>query len=214
LFIIFSIIADQFASFAQSTTNQIIDKISKNPQLFTFGVIANIISGVLFLFAAWSLYVLLKEINQNFSVLFLILNSAGVLLQCVSAVSLLTSKEILIDVTYHSLFSTEQLSYYSKLFIHIYQNGFMAAQIFFGLWLLPLGLTVLKSKIIPKIFGILLIIDSIAITFWFFQYFLFPKLIIITYLCVTISLIAEAGFTFYLLFNGIQQDSSMDDQKI
>ena len=74
IFIIFSIFADQFANFAQGTTTQVIEKILSIPQLFTLGLICNILSGLFFLLAAWALYKLLKDVNTDFALLFLLLN--------------------------------------------------------------------------------------------------------------------------------------------
>ena len=203
-FIIFSILADQFANFAQGTTTQIIEKIHSNPQLFTLGLICNILSGAFFLLAAWALYKLLKEVNTDFALLFLLLNLAGVVIQCLSVVFLFAGKELLIRVIDPGLFNTEQLHFLSGFFINFYQNGFLIAQVFFGLWLLPLGFLVFKSKFLPKFLGILLIIDCVAIILWFFQYFIFPQLLIVANICLLISLIAEFGLTFWLLLKGVK----------
>ncbi|MFC1760079.1 DUF4386 domain-containing protein [Candidatus Neomarinimicrobiota bacterium] len=207
-FIIFSILADQFANFAQSTTLQVIEKIHSNNQLFTFGLICNVLSGVFFLLAAWALYKLLKDVNTDFALLFLLLNLAGVVIQCLSVVFLYASKELLIGIIGPNLFNTEQLNFLSEFFIHFYQNGFLVAQVFFGLWLLPLGILVIKSKFLPKLLGILLIIDCGAILLWFFQYFIYPQLIIVTNICLIISLIAEFGLTFWLILKGTRQETN------
>ena len=66
------------------------------------------------------------------------------------------------------------------LFLNLYTNGFMIAQIFYGTWLLPLGYLVFKSGFLPRILGILLIIDFLAVLIWFFQFFLFPGYEVIT----------------------------------
>jgi Domain of unknown function (DUF4386) len=39
------------------------------------------------------------------------------------------------------------------LFADMQHNGFLIAQMFFGLWLLPLGYLVIKSGYFPKVLG-------------------------------------------------------------
>src|SRR5674536_399381 len=66
-------------------------------------------------------------------------------------------------------------------FLNSYTNGFMIAQIFFGAWLLPLGYLVFKSGYLPRILGILLMIDFFGVLIWFFQFFLFPSYGVVSY---------------------------------
>ena len=60
------------------------------------------------------------------------------------------------------------------LYIDLYKNGYLIAQVFYGAWVLPLGYLVFKSGFLPRFLGILLMIDCFAILTWFIQFFLFP----------------------------------------
>ena len=80
----------------------------------------------------------------------------------------------------------------------------MIAQIFFGIWLLPLGYLVFKSGFLPRILGILLIADGFAMLMWFFQFFFLPDYQAITTVCLTVSLIAEGLFCLWLLIRGVK----------
>ena len=202
VFIVFSVLADQFASFAQGTSVQILERIALSQELFTLGLVFNILSGLFFLLTAWALFVLLKDINKNIAGLFLLLNLAGVVVQCISVTFLFACKELLSDSLFVNSINSVGLDSLSHLFINLYQNGFIIAQVFFGLWLLPLGYLIYKSKFLPKFLGIIIIVDCGAVLLWFFQYFLFPQAVIITNICLLISLIAEFGLTFWLLIKG------------
>jgi hypothetical protein len=48
------------------------------------------------------------------------------------------------------------------LFINLHGHGFDVAAIFWGLWLLPLGLLVYRSGFLPRILGLLLIGNCFA----------------------------------------------------
>ena len=52
--------------------------------LLRISFVDDLVSAVLFLLAAWALYVLLKPVQKNLALLFLLLNAAGVAVQCIS----------------------------------------------------------------------------------------------------------------------------------
>ena len=51
---------------------------------FRIGIMGDLLAAVLFLLTAWALYVLLKPVNENIALLFLLLNLSGVAVQCFS----------------------------------------------------------------------------------------------------------------------------------
>lgn len=203
LFIVFSFIADKLACFALGDTTTIVNKIMANEWLFRIGSISNLLSAVFFLLAAWALYVLLKPVNKNIALLFLLLNSVGVAIQCLSILNLFAGLLFLSGAEYLKVFQADQLHAQAMFFTNLYNNGFIIAQIFYGTWLFPLGFLVLKSRFLPRILGILLIIDCFAILIWFFQFFLFPSYEVLSYPCLVLSVIAEFGLTLWLLFKGV-----------
>src|SRR6266550_9071781 len=48
------------------------------------------------------------------------------------------------------------------LFLRLHTDGVLAVEIFWGLWLLPFGLLVIRSNFLPRPLGILLIIAGVA----------------------------------------------------
>lgn len=91
------------------------------------------------------------------------------------------------------------------LFLSLYQNGFMIAQILLNLWLLPLGYLVLRSGFLPKILGILLIIDGFAMLIWFFQVFFFRGYAVVSNLGLALSFVAEGLFCVWLVIQGVKE---------
>ncbi len=49
-----------------------------------------------------------------------------------------------------------------RLFLNLRGAGFEIAEIFWGLWLFPLGLLVFRSRFIPRILGFLLMVGCFA----------------------------------------------------
>jgi hypothetical protein len=83
----------------------------------------------------------------------------------------------------------------------------MIAQLFFGAWLLPLGYLVYRSGFLPRLLGVLLIIDFVSVMIWFLQYFLLPGADFITYPGLAVSFIAEISLTLWLLFKGVKDQA-------
>ena len=55
-----------------------------------------------------------------------------------------------------STFDKPQRDTLALLFLNLHNHGFGIAEIFWGLWLFPLGLLVYRSGFLPRILGVLL----------------------------------------------------------
>jgi|SRR5271157_2643 len=205
IFIATSILADRLASIGFGDAAAIVDKIMAHEELFRLGYVTGLLSALFFLLAAWALYVLLKPVNENLALLFLLLNLAGVAVQCFSMLALDGGSMFLQSAGYLNLFPADQLQALATFFINLYKNGFMIAQLFYGIWLLPLGYLVFKSGFLPRTLGVLLIIDFFGVLIWFFQYFLFPGYTVISYPGLIASAIAEFSLTLWLLIMGARE---------
>lgn len=179
--------------------------LRKSEWLLRISSVVDLVSAVLFLMAAWALYVVLKPVNKNLALLFLLLNAAGVAVQCNSLLNSFTPMLINGSVDFQKAFQPDQLDALNLLFLGLHKSGFTIAQIFYGTWLLPLGYLVYKSGFLPKWLGILLIADSFGVMIWFFQYFLLPGYDIITYPGLAIGFIAEFSLSLWLLIKGAKE---------
>jgi hypothetical protein len=202
MYVIASIIADLFGHFVFADASATVNNIMAHESLFRIGVVISLFSYVLFLLAAWYLYVLLKPVNKNIALLFLLLNLGGFAILVYSHLNLFSSLTLLSEADYLKVFQPDQLQAQAILFINLYKTGSTIAQIPFGVWLLPLGYLVFKSGFLPKILGILLIVDCFGLLISVFQYFLFPGYEVISYPCLAVSFIAELSLTLWLLIMG------------
>jgi len=185
---------------AASTTQNIL----ANPNTLRFAFVIDLVSAVLFFLAAWTLYSLLRQVNENFALLFLLLNLAGVIIQASNTLNLFAALQTLNSSNYVSSFSNAQVQAIVMNDINLYNNGFMIAQIFFGTWVLPLGYLVYKSGFLPRFLGALLMVDALAILFWFSQYFLLPSYSVFSYPALAVSFIAEFGLALWLIFMSVK----------
>jgi len=180
------------------------DNLLARPDVLRLAFVTDLVSALLFFFAAWALYTLLRPVNENFGLLFLLLNLGGVIVQAVNALNLLAALQVLNDSNYVSSFSTVQLQAIVMNDINLYNNGFMIAQIFYGTWVLPLGYLVYKSGFLPRFLGALLMVDALAILFWFSQYFLLPSYSTLSYPALAVSFIAEFGLALWLTLMSVK----------
>lgn len=172
--------------------------------LFRIGFMSFLLTAVFFLLSAWALYVLLKPVNNDLALLFVLLNLGGVAVWCINQLSEFAALLLLSGADYLKVFQADQLQALAMLFLNLFQNGFMIAQILLNLWLFPLGYLVSKSGFLPRILGILLIIDGFAMLIWFVQFFFFPGYEVISTLCLAVGFIAEGSLCLWLLIKGVK----------
>ena len=48
------------------------------------------------------------------------------------------------------------------LFLNLHHHGFVVAELFWGLWLFPLGLLVYRSRFLPRFLGVWLVFAGVA----------------------------------------------------
>ncbi len=146
---------DKFA-----TANNLINSES----LFRMSFVSSLIMQTVFIFYAFNLYRILKPISKKYSMLMLILALVSVPLFMLNQLNqfdafLLANNDL------------DKMMFLMKT----HKNGGLIVSIFFGLWLFPLGYLVYKSKYLPKILGIFLMIGCFGYLIHFFQGFLTPN---------------------------------------
>jgi hypothetical protein len=166
------------------------------------GFTSELLSALLFLLAAWALYVLLKPVNRSLALLFVLLNAVGVAVESMSLLIRFDALLLLNGDSYLKAFGAYQQQALAMLLLNAGGNGGMITALFFSAWLFPLGYLVIKSRFIPKVFGILLIADGFSLLICFFQMWLFPGHEKLMYPLYPVMLVAELGLALWLLIKG------------
>ena len=180
------------------------DNIQASEGLFRIGFLSDILAGILFFLAAWALYVLLKPVNKNIALLFLLLNLGGAAVQCLNMLNLFSAALLLSGAEYLKVFQLDQLQALALLFLNLHESGFMIAQFFFAAWLFPLGYLVHRSGYLPKFLGIILMVEFFAWLLYPLQFFLFPS-VFVTYLSSAVGFIGEFSLALWLLIMGAKE---------
>jgi hypothetical protein len=203
-YIVASVVADILGHIGLGTPDQLYGAIVTDPGSFRLGLVVALVTGLLFLVTAWGLYVLLRPVNKDLALLFLLLNAVGVAIQGASMLSLLSALFLGGGAGGMQAFPAAQTQALALVSLNVYKTGFVTAQLFFGAWLFPLGYLVYKSRMLPRFLGVLLMLDGIAVGIWFLQGLLWPDLKVITYPGLAVSFAAEFGLALWLLIKGVK----------
>jgi hypothetical protein len=212
LYMITSFIANLFGKFVFVEAPVTVNHIMTHAFQFRIGFVINLFSVVFFVVAAWALYVLLKPVNKDLALLFLIFNLAGFAVWLFISLCLFASLVILNGSETIQAFQPDQLQALAVFFVNLYKNGVFMAQVPYGVWLFPFGYLVLKSRFLPKVLGILLIADGICQFVYVCQRFIFPDLGIIAYPCLVISFIAEVSLALWLSIKAVKPRLSVNPE--
>ena len=204
VYILASVVANALGHIGLGTAPQVYDAILTNTPSFRLGLVVALVSGFLFLMAAWGLYVLLRSVNRDLALLFLVLNAIGVAIQGASLLSLVSVLLQGDPASHMQAYSAGQLEGMAYLSINAYKLGWVTAQLFFGTWLFPLGYLVYRSGVLPRVLGALLVLDGIAVMIWFLQALLLPDYPAIRYPGLAVSFLAEVGLSLWLLVKGVK----------
>jgi Domain of unknown function (DUF4386) len=203
-YILASVLATMLGQIGLGTASQVYQAMMTNEGSFRLALVVALTTGFLFLMAAWGLYVLLRPVNRNLALLFLLLNAVGVAIQGASMLSLVSAMLQGDGASHMQAYSAAQLEGLAYLSINVYKTGWVTAQLFFGTWLFPLGYLVYKSGYLPRFLGVLLMLDGIGVLIWFLQALLLPAYNAIHYPGLAVSFIAEVGLALWLLVKGVK----------
>src|SRR6266508_4457851 len=148
--------------------------IIANQTLFTSAIFGYLITFICDLVVAWALYIFLKQVNKNLSLI-----TAGfrwvytgialfALLNLVTVLRLSNISDIL------PILQPDQLHAQVMLSLNTFRTQWHFGLLFFGIHLGLLGYLVFRSKYIPKILGVLLTIAGLGYVLTTLKPYLFP----------------------------------------
>ncbi|MBS1765488.1 MAG: DUF4386 domain-containing protein [Bacteroidetes bacterium] len=178
--------------------------------LFRTGIINDLISNTIFVLLVLVLYRMFRQVNEyqaKLMVAFVIVQVPAVfIMEALNITSLMIFKGEILQT-----FELNQKQDLAMLFLKINDNGTLTMEMFWGLWLLPFGLLVYKSRFIPRIFGILLVIAGIAYIFDSFVSLLFPTYsTFVNQPTLLLVAIGEISITLWFLIKGVKNISTIE----
>ena len=181
---------------AAATTNNILASES----LFRIGIVSNLIVALINIVLALALYQLLKPVNANMATLMVILILVATPIVMLNE---LNNFALLLLAHGPAGFTADQVHGWVSFFLHLHAYGYGITEIFYGLWLFPMGYLVLTSGFLPRILGVLLIIGCFGYLAQSVVDLLFPGSGVIVYLYTSWG---ELVFPLWLVIKGVNVD--------
>lgn len=179
--------------------------IRASETLFRVSIVADLLQTTFFLLTAIALYALLRHVHRLAPIAMVTFVAVSVAMQALSLVLHVAALSIATDAGFTTAFGQAGSDALAMLFTGLQHDGFVLSQMFFGLWLLPLGYLVVKSGYFPKVLGYLLVLACVGYVVDLFAYFLVPDL---EPAFLPISAIAgvlgEVTFIAWLLAKGVR----------
>jgi len=183
------------------------DSIKSSELLFRTGILGGLISNVIFVFLVLALYRLLKEISRKQAILMVTLVVISVAITFANTFNQIAALIILSSADFLSVFEKPQLDAVAYLFLRLHSQGLQIIQIFWGLWLFPFGLLVYKSRFIPRILGVLLIIAGFGYLLSSLTFLVLPQYKAAVSPLITLLEMGELPIIFWLLIVGAKPQS-------
>ena len=129
---------------------------------FRIGILTDFVTLLLFLFLVVSLYHLLSSVDRWHATLMVLLVTVGVTIGCINLLFKIAPLVVLHGPAYSSVLSKPQLDALVLGFLSLNSSGNDIASLFWGLWLFPFGILVVRSPFLPRIPGFLLLLAGLG----------------------------------------------------
>lgn len=145
-----------FAELAVRSTiaaaNDIPGALRDGAELMKVAFAADLVAFTCFLLVGIALYGLFEHVHRTAAVAMLTMNAVSVALQSANLVNHA-------GAAFAAQRGADDLA---VLFLDLHGVGYLVAQVFFGGWLIPLGYLVVRSGMVPALFGYALVIGGVG----------------------------------------------------
>jgi hypothetical protein len=132
------------------------NNIRASDTLLRLGIAAELIGSIIFIFVVLALYRLFKPVSEKHAMAMAILLLISTPISLLAVLGEVAALIVTGGANFLSSFDQHQLDGLSYLFFRLHGQALVVAQIFWGLWLFPFGLLVIRSGFIPRFLGYLL----------------------------------------------------------
>jgi len=133
------------------------DRIRASEWLLRLGIGSELFHQAVVIFLVLALYRLFKGVNEYHASLVVILGAlVSVPIVFVNVLNEVAALIVLSGADFLSAYGKSQLDGLAYLFLRLHGQGLVVASVFWGLWLLPFGILVIRSGFIPRVLGYML----------------------------------------------------------
>jgi len=179
-----------------------VDNLRASDSLLRIGIGSELIHQVIYVFLVLALYRLFKAVNEKYAVLMVIFSLLSVPIMFLNVLNDVAALVLVSGADFLSVFGKPQLDALAYLFVRLHSQGIIVAAIFWGLWLFPFGILIIRSGFIPRVLGVLLFVAGCAYLASSFTTLLLPRYAPLVNRFALILEVAELPIMFWLLIWG------------
>jgi hypothetical protein len=171
--------------------------------LLRIGIASELIHQIIAVFLVLALYRLFKVVNEAHARQMVILGAlVSVPIMFVNVLNDIAALILVSGADFLSVFGKPQLDALAYLFLQLHSEGITVVSIFWGLWLFPFGMLVIRSGFIPRVFGFLLLIAGVAYVASAFTILVLPRYApLVSQVALPLE-VAEVPIIFWLVIWG------------
>lgn len=136
--------------------------IASHELLFRLGIFGDLVTGVISLLLTFSLYHFFKDVDKKLAALMFVLGFMDTPLYFFNTLNDVGALLAVNGADFLTGFSQVQREGLMALFLRMHGEAISCAEMFWGLWLFPLALLILKSRFVPRVLGYWLILNGLA----------------------------------------------------
>ena len=148
--------------------------IAADEMIYRLCMLAGLVSSLAFLFLVVTLHELFQDVDRRQARLMVVLVAVSSAIGLANLVNEIAPLIILRSADSLSAFTSEQRDALSLGFLRLRSAGISVTSALWGLWLLPLGILVIKSGFVPKFVGIALLVTCVSYVVSSVTFVLFP----------------------------------------
>ena len=175
---------------------------------YRFGILTAFLTHIIFIVLVVILYKLFREVNRSYAMLMVLFVAIGVAVAFANLLNKFAPLVILSGADYLSVFNKAQLDALAFGFLRLHSNAAIIPLVFWGLWLFPFGILVIKSGFLPRILGILLMLAGLGYFTNSIASIILPEYGHMVTKIVMPLYFGEVPIIFWLLIKGAKQQKS------
>ena len=179
------------------------EKIRASEWLLRLGIASELFHQVIVIFLVLALYRLFKPVGEALAKQLVILGAlVSVPIMFVNVLNHVAALVLVGNADFLAVFDRPQRDALAYLFLRLHSHGIVVASVFWGLWLFPFGILVIRSGFIPRILGVLLMVAGSAYLASAFATLVLPKVAPLVASIASVLEMAEVPIIFWLLIWG------------
>jgi hypothetical protein len=177
--------------------------VRSSETLLRMGIASELFISITMIFAVLAFYYLLKWVSQKYAMAMLILMLVSIPISLLNVLNEIAALNLVDGAGFLSVFDPRQLDALVLLFLRLHSQGISVAAVFWGLWLFPFGILIMRSGFIPRVVGVFVILAGIPYLVSAFTSLVLPQY---AYLAQLLTVLELGEFALlWLVIRGVKE---------